>query len=440
MYIQRNIDKELVTWGNPASRKPLLIRGARQVGKSSSVREYAKKFDFFIEINFEIDETIRSLFEQENSIKDLCSSISILKNIAIIPGKTLLFLDEIQMCPKAITKLRYFYEQYPELHVIAAGSLLEFALQDLPSFGVGRIRSLFVYPLSFNEFLSAIGENLLLDAKINATILKPLANPLHEKLIDYLKKFMLIGGMPEVVADYAQNKDLLKCKTILYDLMNSLQADFGKYSRKVPSLRIREVFESVVQQMGGKFKYSKAAIESNNRQVKEALQLLILAGLVIPVTHSSANGIPLGAESNPQKQKMLLLDTGIFQLLNNLDLTDLIISKELNVVNKGNIAELFVGLELLKSTSPLIPLSLFYWEREKIGANAEVDYLLQKNAEIIPLEVKSGTSGSMQSIHQFIKEKNSRIGIRASLENFNQFDQIKVIPLYSVSEIHEIEL
>ncbi len=435
MYIKRLIDSDLEEWGKESKKKPLLIRGARQVGKSSCVREYSKKFDYYLEINFEIDINSRKLFEQNYTVKELCSSLSLIHNIPIIPSRTLLFLDEIQFCPQAISLLRYFYEQYNDLHVIAAGSLLEFALKDLPSFGVGRIRSLFLYPLSFNEFLTAIGEVMILDAKKNASYEKPLSLPVHEKLNKLLKLFLIIGGMPEVVVDYVQNKDLLRCKNILNDLIFSFQDDFSKYAKKVPTVRINQVFKSVIQQMGSKFMYSKAGIEYSNRHVKEALQLLVMAGLVIPVIHSSANGIPLGVESNPQKEKMLLLDTGIFQQLNNLDLSEQFVTNDYNVINKGNVAELFVGLELIKSSSAYNPFTLYYWQREKVGANAEIDYLIQKNNEIIPIEVKSGTRGSMQSLHQFMKEKQSRFGVRISLENFATFDTIQVHPLYAVSEL-----
>lgn len=435
MYLLRDIDPELTKWRHEKEIKPLLIRGARQVGKSTAVRELAKQFDHFLEINFEEQKTVHKLFEGDLSPKKLCEDLSILYNTPIVPGKTLLFFDEIQACLPAISSLRFFYEKYPQLHIIAAGSLMEFALQEIPSFGVGRIRSMFMYPLSFNEFLNALGEQTLLKAKKTASASEPLSEPIHQKLTNYLKRFLITGGMPEVVAHYSQRQDLKGCGMILDDLIISLKADFAKYKNHVPSLRISEVFDTVVRQSGSKFVYRNAATDANHKQIREAVELLIMAGLILPVTHSSANGIPLGAESNPKKRKMLLLDTGIFQRLLGLDLSTLLLHDDLDTINKGAIAEQYTGLELLKSASCYKPESLYYWHREALNANAEVDYVIQKGKDIIPIEVKSGKKGAMQSMRLFMHEKKSKAGIRVSLENFSTFENILVCPLYAVSEI-----
>ncbi len=416
------------------SGKPLLIRGARQVGKSTAVRELAKQFDYFLEVNFEEQRTVHTLFERDLDPVVLCENLSILYNIPIIPGKTLLFFDEIQACIPAISSLRFFYEKYPQLHVIAAGSLLEFALDEIASFGVGRIRSLFVYPLSFDEYLAAVGELRLLEAKRKASAEKPLAEAVHLKLLDHIKRFLILGGMPEVVSCYVQKKDLAGCTQILDDLITSLQADFAKYKKKVPFLRISEVFDSVVRQSGGKFVFAKAATEANHKQIKEAVDLLIMAGLVIPVTHTSANGVPLGAESNPKKRKMLLLDTGIFYRLLGLNISALLFEHDFDTINKGAIAEQYTGLELLKSFSCYRRESLYFWQREAKSSNAEFDYLVQKEQQIIPIEVKSGKKGSMQSLYLFMEEKKSVTGVRFSLENYATYKNIRVYPLYAVSD------
>ncbi len=435
MYIERNIDKELLFWKNENSRKPLLVRGARQVGKSSSIRKLGDYFHYFIEINFEEHKNVHSLFEGNLTPQLLCENLSVMFDIDIIPGKTLLFFDEIQTCIPAISSLRFFYEKMPELHVIAAGSLLEFALTEIPSFGVGRIRSIYMYPLSFDEFLIGLGQRKLLDAKRKADARNPLTTPIHEKLLSFLKKFLIIGGMPEVVEKYASENDLRGCQRILDNLIVSFRTDFVKYKHRVQSSRIREVFESVVHQSGRKFVYKKASQNLNTQQIKEALELLIMAGLVIPVTHTSANGLPLGAEANPKKRKMLLLDTGIFQRLMQLDISELLFRKDFKLVNKGGIAEQFVGLEILKNASCYNQAELFYWHREALNSNAEVDYLIQRHNSIIPIEVKSGTKGSMNSMFIFLNEKNSSYGCRLSLENFAEYKNIKVYPLYAFSNI-----
>jgi len=435
MYLARKIDRELLEWTKESQRKPLLIRGARQVGKSTAVRNLAGQFEYFLEINFEEQRRVHSLFEGDLSPRELCDNLAVMYNIPVVAGKTLLFLDEIQACIPAISALRFFYEKLPALHVIAAGSLLEFALSELPSFGVGRVRTLFVYPFSFDEFLNACGETLLLSAKWNATIEKPLHEAIHSKLLKYLKQFLVLGGMPEAVSKYVQGMNLQACQRVLDDLIISLKADFTKYKKRIPALRLVEVLDSVVHQMGGKFVYSKVTTEANHKQIKEAIELLIMAGLIIPVTHSASNGIPLGAETDHKKRKMLIFDTGIFQRLLGLPISGILFEDDFKAVNKGKIAELYVGLELLKSASCYERPDLYYWQREALNSNAELDYVVQDQSNIIPIEVKSGSKGSMQSLYLFLKEKRSPYGIRFSLENYATYDRVKVYPLYAVSEL-----
>ena len=430
-YYNRRIDNELTLWKEEEIRKPLLLRGARQVGKSSSVRKLAEKFEHFLEINFEKNRNIYRFFEGDLDVKEICANLSVQFQKPIIPNKTLLFFDEIQACPNAISALRFFYEDYPALHVIAAGSLLEFALEQLPSFGVGRISSMFMYPFSFAEFMSACGNEMLWNEVCKSSPEKPLFPVFHEKCLELLKKFLVIGGMPAVVSKFIENNDILACQKTLSDLINSLKSDFSKYKSRMPELRIQTAFEAVVHQTGGKFNYAKVE-QLNYRQVKGSIELLEKAGLVIPVVHTSANGIPLGAEANFKKQKIILLDTGIFQYLSGLQLSDILFSDNFDVVNKGAIAEQFAGLELIKNASPYMPENLYFWTREKEKSQAEVDYVIQKKGKIIPIEVKSGKSGKMQSMHLFLDEKQAEFGIRTSLENFSEYDKIRVYPLYAI--------
>jgi uncharacterized protein len=437
MYYNRHIDSVLYKWKSDSDRKPLLIRGARQVGKSAAVKNLGKSFDHFIEINFEIDQSFSRVFNQNLDPSRIVEDLSLLIGRPIVSNKTLLFFDEIQYCPEAISSLRYFYEKMPDLHVVAAGSLLEFALSSLPSFGVGRLRSVFMYPFSFDEFLEAIGEKQLLEAKKMANFEKPLSPTIHEKLIDLLRKFMVVGGMPQSVSSYVKTKQMLTSMSMLDDLQISLRDDFVKYKNKVPSTRIAEVFESVIKQIGGKFIYTKASTQSSLYHIKEALDLLILAGVVIPVTHTAANGLPLGAEIDLKKRKMLLLDTGIFQRLLGLDLSNFLLEPLQKTINNGAIAELFWGLECLKYSSPFSSTPLYYWHRESANANAEVDYIIHRRNGIIPIEIKASTTGSMQSLRLFMTEKYTEFGYRFSLENFAEVGNIRVIPLYAVSSFLE---
>ncbi|MDR3247036.1 MAG: DUF4143 domain-containing protein, partial [Prevotellaceae bacterium] len=345
------------------------------------------------------------------------------------------FFDEIQSCLPALSKLRYFYEHYPELHLIAAGSLLEFAMEEIPSFGVGRIRSMFMYSFNFEEFLRAMGDEMLVEAYRNASPEKPLPEPIHGQLVRRLKIFLIIGGMPESVLEYVRNKDLLHSQQVLNDLIISFRNDFAKYKKRVPALRINEVFESIVNQADGKFVYEHAATEASNMQVKQALDLLLMAGIAYPVTHTAANGIPLGAEINPKYRRIILCDTGIFQRVLNLDTAQLLLSDDFKVVNKGALAELFAGLELIKGMSCFDPKQLYYWHRDTKQGNAQIDFLIQKGDRIIPVEVKSGTKGSMQSLRLFMKEKKIERGVRTSLENFGRYENIDVYPIYAISNL-----
>ena len=437
-YLRRKIDAELLKWKDAEKRKPLLLRGARQVGKSSTVRQLRRQFDYFVEVNFERDDLkfgINAVFERGFDPKRISEELSAIYGIPIIPGRTLLFLDEVQSCVSAISSLRYFYEEYPDLHVIAAGSLLEFALGELPSFGVGRIRSMFMYPFSFDEYLRAMEMTLLADAIQNASPENPFSDAVHRKCLEQLIRFILIGGMPEVVATYARNGSLLQCQEILNDLTITLYNDFSKYKERVPSSRLREIFASIIHQTGGKFTYSHASQQANRQQIKESINLLELAGIIYPVTHTSANGLPLAAEKNSKHCKYMIFDTGIYQRFLKLDLEQLLSTDSLLQINKGALAELFVGLELLKSAPANNPTELFYWQREKAGSSAEVDYVVQCDFGIVPVEVKAGTKGAMQSMFRFLSEKGSAFGIRVSMENFCIFQNVKLYPLYAVSMI-----
>ena len=434
--MKRKILNALLDWKTERNRKVLLLRGARQVGKTYIVRELAKEFKHFVEINFEKDTDIHSFFDQNLDPERICTNLSAYFGIPIIEGDTLLFFDEIQSCSQAIQALRFFYELKPKLHVIAAGSLLEFALSDLSSWGVGRIRSLYMYPMSFDEFLMANEEEALIEMKKEASAQKPLIPAFHQKLKEYLRHFLLIGGMPEAVKIFIGNRtDMKFVQNELSDITTSYYDDFTKYKRRIPVLRLREVLNSVVKQAGGKYIYSKAGSLSNPAQAKEALDLLEMAGLVYKVYHSSGQGVPLGSGVNFKKFKCLLHDNGIFQQIAGLRISDLMVADNIDILNRGSIAEAFVGVEFIKYSQVTEKKQLYYWHREKRGSNAEVDYLIEQGTQIVPVEIKSGTTGKMQSMNMFIAEKKSSRGIRISLENFSQYDKITVIPLYAVSNL-----
>lgn len=433
--MRRQIEYQLNNWKHNPSRKSLLVRGARQVGKTWSVRNLGKSFKYFLEVNFELEKEVHKLFQSDLDADVISTNLSAYYNIPVKDGETLLFFDEIQACPQAISSLWSFHEKRQGLHVAAAGSLLEFAIKDLSSFGVGRIESLYMYPLSFDEFLLAMNQDALLEIKKQSSPFNPLNPALHNKLINLLKQFLLMGGLPEAVKTFTETNDLQEVQVVLDQLITSLEDDFAKYKKQVPVSRIREVFNSIIYQSGNKFILSKASQSANHNQIKETLELLEMAGLAYKVQHSSANGLPLGAGIQPNKFKVILFDHGIFQRILGLNLSNYLLADDFSAINKGNLAEQFVGMEFVKNFSPHGKPRLFYWHREKRGSNAELDYLLQLNTQIIPVEVKSGTQGKMQSLFLFMKEKNIPAGVRMSLENFGQYVKIYVFPLYGVKNL-----
>jgi uncharacterized protein len=435
MYFERKIEKQLKNWREDLDKKPLLLRGARQVGKSSTVRNFASSFETFIEINFDFSPDYVSIFERSLDPEEICKEISFLTGKTIRPGKTLLFFDEIQLCPKAITSLRYFYERMPELHVIASGSLLEFALTNLPSFGVGRIRSVFMFPFSFSEFLQAIGQGQYNELIANASASQPIFDIAHQKLIEFFKLFIIVGGMPQAVATYAKTGNLLKVQKIVGDLVNTYQTDFAKYKARVPEYRVNLVLREVVSRVGQKFSYVDLTDKFNHSQIKETLSMLQMAGLIYSVVHTSANGLPIGAEANPKKTKYLILDTAIYMHILGYKSQEVLLSSDIDFVNKGALAELHTGIELVKAGFQYKLPELFYWHREEKNADAELDYLIQKNEQLLPIEVKAGKAGKMKSLHIFLKEKQWQKAIKVSLENFEEVGNVKTVPLYAVSAI-----
>lgn len=446
MYYKRNIDDKLLEWKESPRRKPLLIRGARQVGKSTAVRHLGKGFKYFVEVNLESQPSIRQLFTKDIDVHRTCEAISATLGIPVVAGKTLLFIDEIQVCQEAIMSLRYFKEDYPELHVIAAGSLLEFTLEELPSFGVGRIRSLYMYPFSFDEFLLAQGLDTTVDFKHKATSLSPLPEAVHNKLVEQLKTFYLVGGMPAAITEWVESKSYIECTRVHNDILDTYQDDFFKYKSRISPALLRQVLRSVALQAGCKFVFRQVADDIHSSVIKEALHLLTLAGLIKPVTHSDGNGVPLGAEENCNYTKYLFLDFGLMQTMLGTPAANVLLSSDVDFVNKGAASEMFAGLELVKNHDCFQKAEMYYWQNLSRGTNAEIDYLVVKDGIVVPIEVKASTRGSMQSLWLFMRKKGLHRAIRTSLENFGEFEyvdkesqdevrHVDVVPLYALSNL-----
>jgi predicted AAA+ superfamily ATPase len=433
--MKRHVSQRLSAWKVDPSRKALLVRGARQVGKTYSIRELGATFRHLVEVNFEDERDLRVFFRDSLNPSRLCEKLAAYFATPIVAGETLLFFDEIQACPEALSSLRFFHEKMPDLHVVGAGSLLEFALEEIPSLGVGRLSSLFMYPLTFEEFLDALGEDALRRVIHRADSTHPVDEPFHRRLVEHVKTYQLVGGMPAVVKSYAQKHDLSVCFKILDDIIVTVQDDFAKYRKRAPVSRLVDVFRSIVLQAGGKFKYIKVDSGSYTQSIKDALSLLVQAGLAHVVRHTHARGVPLGAQVDDRRFKVILFDVGIHQRLLGLDVPGYLTAGEVEVVNKGSLAESLVGQELIGHHPSHLRPALYYWHRESRGSNAEVDYVIQQGTSIVPVEVKAGTKGQMQSMRMFMTERGLSRGIRISLENFSQYDRVDAIPLYAVGHL-----
>ena len=346
-YFNRKIDDALLDWSSEKRRKPLMLRGARQVGKTTAVRHLGKRFTHFVEINFENKDHVaaKTVFAQHSDPQIICSELAALFGKPVVVGETLLFLDEVQSCAEAISALRYLYEQMPGLHVIAAGSLLEFALEEIPSFGVGRIDSMFMYPFSFSEFLCATGYEMWAKLIVEATPEKPVSAAIHGKIVEQLKNFFIIGGMPEVIVEFAETHDFLRCQKVLNSLLISFRNDFTKYKKRIPAARINEVFSSVAQQAEGKFVYEHVSQNMDNEQVKKSLELLLMAGLCYQVTHASADGIPLGAKINPKYRRIIPFDTGLYQRILNPDISGILLSNDFETIYTRNTSKAWLNYQ-----------------------------------------------------------------------------------------------
>lgn len=435
--MKRTIDKELIKWKDSLSRLPLIVRGARQVGKSYAIEQFGKtSFENLIVVNFEKRSELAGCFVSLDP-KEIINRLNYYFDIPIKAGTTLLFLDEIQLCPQALQSLRYFCEEIPDLHVIAAGSLLEFILEEENfSFPVGRVQFAYMKPLSFMEYLEALNKSILIEIISHATIKTPPDEQAHSLLLKHLHDYFLIGGMPKVVDLYRQNSLYLDCLHRQRAIFDVYRLDFGKYAKKTQHYYLQRLFERAPEIVGKHFKYSKIDPESPNpaRDYKTALKKLTQANLVSIVYETSANGLPLRAEIDDKKFKVFFLDIGLLMAGLELD-PSLFQAESLEVVNKGVLAEQFVGQELMAYSDVFLDKHLYYWEETKASSSAEIDFVLSLSGKIVPIEVKAGATGKLKSLHQFLERKNIDVGIQVS-EKCLQFEgKILSVPFYLLSKL-----
>lgn len=450
--MQRTILKTLMQWYRSYDRKPLIIRGARQVGKTWLARTLAKQAQLqLVELNFERDPQLASLFDS-NDPKQTIRHIEMALNITIDAKRSLLFLDEIQTVPALLSKLRWFAEELPALPIVAAGSLLEFALGDqIFSMPVGRIAYLYVEPLSFIEFLLADGKQTLAKLIPSFLLSDTLPTLVHEQLMQAFNLYLLIGGLPAAVKTWQQTHDINQVSQIHHNLLSTYRDDFHKYTKHLNTDYLDSVLAKIPTMLGGKFVYQRILPDEDTRPIKRARELLTRARLCHTVYLSDANGIPLGAQKKDKNHKVILLDVGLSIALLGLNLSAFQLEKTHHLINQGGLCEQVTG-QMLRTLAPsYVDPTLYYWIREKKGASAEIDYVVQHNCSIVPIEVKSGKTGTLKSLHLFMHLKKLKYAIRINADlpsitpvntRLHNGDTVTYtllsLPFYMVSEIHRL--
>lgn len=427
--MERAIYRDLIEWKNNPNKKPLLLQGARQVGKTYIVSEFGKKeYANFVYLNFEQDLNLHAFFKAQLIPSKIIENLSIYIGKKIVAKDTLIFFDEIQVLPEILTSLKYFNEQAPAYHIISAGSLLGISVAVHTSFPVGKVNFLAMYPLSFLEYLVAIGEGLLAEKVSTKTGVEPINDVFHDRLINHVKTYCFIGGMPEVVKHYIEHKDVLSVREIQNEILAAYKRDFSKYNDKTQALKISELWSSLPSQISKenkKFKYSDVRKKARAATFEHTIEWLKNAGLVNVVYNISTPKIPLSGYADVSKFKLCLFDTGLLGAMLNVPSKIIVDPTKLFVEYNGAFIENFVAQELVAQRNE----GLFYWTSK---SDAEVDYVLQLENEIYPLEVKSGLSKNLKSLRSYEGKYNPKIIYRTSPRNFIQTDNFRNIPLYAI--------
>jgi len=403
---QRNAISALHDWKEKINRKPLIIRGARQVGKTTLVNEFAKEFETYLYLNLE-KSAAKELFEKNDAIEDVLTAIYLFLNKSKKKGSVLLFIDEIQNSTRAVSLLRYFYEELPQIYVIGAGSLLESLIDRQIHFPVGRVEYLALRPCSFCEFLGALGEHEILKTIETAS----LPSSIHERVMKLFNEYVLVGGMPEAVAFYAQTKDLVSLNSIYETLLTGYRDDTEKYAlNRNSEYVIRHILTYGWQYAGQRIKYEKFANSNyKSREVSEAMHTLEKALLIELSYPTTSSAIPIQPDLK-KSPKLLWLDTGLVNYSAGLQ-KELFGIKDISGTWKGKIAEHVVGQELL-SLSTMVSTKRFFWVREAKNSQAEIDFVFQFNGQLIPIEVKSGNCSTLKSLHSYMESSTQDIAIR----------------------------
>ncbi len=411
--MQRQQLRFLDSWIKNKRRKPLIIRGARQVGKSTLVELFARqKNQALCAVNLERYPELVSIFSSKDP-EQILQQIEFLPNVNAITGDTLLFLDEIQAVPEAIPALRYFYEDMPDFPVVSAGSLLEFALADHTfSMPVGRIQYLHMGPMTFSEFLLAVGEEQLHDFISQYGVGDTIGEVVHQRLLKLLRSYYFVGGMPEAVAVFAESRSYKAVSEVHNSIIETYRDDFPKYAGARNLNRMLNVFNFAARNVGVKIKYSNISSRDQSATIKKDIELLAMARVVGKVIHSNCSGLPLQADIKERVYKLLFLDIGLMNAICGLDWRNLSLMDEKKIINQGAIAEQFIGQHLQAILADKPNRELTYWLREGKSSNAELDFVIGLRGSIVPIEVKSGATGTLKSLHQFMGTKNVPCAVR----------------------------
>ncbi len=420
--MKRTLEQYLIKWKNKRNRKPLIIRGARQVGKTYTVEQFAKKnYEVFIDVNFEEIPDLKDFF-QTNEVNRIKQNLEIYFGKKIVANKTLLFLDEIQICPKAIITLRYFYEKNPDLHIIAAGSLLDHVLNELKySMPVGRVEFAYMYPLDFYEFLEATGNKLLVDFLKNYNLNNEIPQALHSKLLDFLRQYYFVGGMPEAVKVYKEENSFADVENVHESIIKSLEYDFGKYGTRKGQDVLVKTIRYIPKAVGKKFRYRNVTDAERIENIRIAINLLRMSRIVHFAYNTTASIVPLESGVKENMFKPVFMDIGLANHILKLRLTNV---RNLITGNEGDLAEQFVGQQLLTMFPEYIDSQLYYWQREKRNSESEIDFVTEYNSDILPIEVKAGKTGRLKSLHIYVAEKklNKAIRFNINLPNYGEIN------------------
>lgn len=453
--MKREIIQYLVEWKNRNDRNPLILRGARQVGKTFVIEEFAKaEFKNILKINLEEKPELKRLF-YDNDVKRILTELSILMNIDVKNGETLFFIDEIQTSPECIRSLRYFKEITPDLHVICAGSLLDHTLNELNlPMPVGRVEFVYMHPMNFKEFLSALNQNKLVSYIEDYEFSTPFSEIIHNQITKYLRHFFFIGGMPAVVKSYTENSELSLLsgiQRIQNDILTSFQYDFAKYGTRRQQEYLQIILRYCGRFPGRKIKYSNIDKEIRSTFLKEAIVKLALSRIVHLVKHTNSSTIPISEHVKDDVFKTFFLDIGLVNQLNQIDLTGL---DNLTTANEGMLAEQFIAQELMCIQPVFLSPEIYYWSREEKNSNAEIDFIHQHRNRIFPIEVKAGKTGTLKSMQVYLYEKKLTRGIRFNMDvpSIGDFHtkmslmekkgelswKLMSLPLYMVSELKRL--